>query len=107
MTGETTGAADVERASLDEYDEQGRTPLFEGGPRTVRLALEAGDEVPPHRHPDRDVLFHVLEGEVALTLGDETLRLSPGEVVRFDGGRDISPRAETDCEALVVLAPSG
>ncbi|WP_276273892.1 cupin domain-containing protein [Haloarcula litorea] len=96
----------TERVSLADLDGPGRQPLFEGEPKTVRLALDAGEEVPAHRHPDREIVCHVLDGELTMRLGDDALSLSPGDVVRFDGEQDISPRAETDCEALLVLAPA-
>jgi len=95
----------VERVTLDDLDGGDRAALFEGEPHTVRLALAAGDEVPAHQHPDRQIVFHQLTGELDLILDDEVLSLSPGDVVRFDGDRDISPRARTDSEALLVLAP--
>jgi len=38
------------------------------------------------------------------TLGDDTVTVSAGEVARFDGAQDISPRAVADSEALLVLA---
>lgn len=96
----------AERVALAELSGSGRQALFEGEPKTVRLALDAGEEVPAHRHPGRDIVCLLRSGELTLRLGSESLALSPGDVVRFDGDQDISPRAETDCEALLVLAPS-
>lgn len=93
----------MERATVDA-DGMGRQPLFEGEPRSVLLSLAADERVPPHSHPDRAVLFHVLSGEIELTLDDETTTLGAGEVSRFDGDCDISPYAPTDARALVVLA---
>ncbi|MBX0324635.1 cupin domain-containing protein [Halomicroarcula sp. F13] len=100
------GAAGLERVSLSDLDASGRAQLFEGEPKTVRLTLSAGEEVPPHQHPGRDIVFHLLDGEVDLTLGETTLSLSASDVARFDGEQDISPAAVTDCEALLVLATS-
>lgn len=106
MSGPST-AVGLEEASLPDLPESGRVTLFEREPQTVRLALDAGETVPAHRHPDRNIVFHLLSGELDLVLGDETISLTAGDVVRFAGDQDISPRAETDCEALLVLAPSG
>lgn len=100
------GAVGLERASLPKLDDEGRAALFEGEPKTVRLALAAGESIPTHQHPGRDIVFHVLSGQVELTLASETISLEKGDVVRFDGAQDISPRAETDCEAVLVLAAS-
>jgi quercetin dioxygenase-like cupin family protein len=102
QSGDTT--TETERVSLSTLDGDGRTPVFEGDPRTVRLALAAGESVPPHRHPGQQILFSVHEGEFDLDLGSETLSLSAGEIARFDGAQDISPTAVTDAVALVVLA---
>lgn len=93
----------MERATLDA-DGEGRTALFGSNPRTVLLSLSADERVPPHTHPEADVLFQVLDGEFDLDLGDETHHLTAGEIARFDGDQEISPRAVTDARALVVLA---
>lgn len=106
MTQSTDAPSETERVSLSALDGEGRTPLFEGEPRTVRLTLDAGESVPPHQHPGREIVFHVLDGEFDLTLGEETLSLEAGDVARFDGAQDISPSATTDAAALLVLAPS-
>jgi quercetin dioxygenase-like cupin family protein len=74
-------------------------------PRTIRLALEAGDGMEPHRHPDRTILFHVLEGAVELRLGGEPHELAAGDLARFDGDQEIAPVATEDATALVVLVP--
>jgi len=95
----------TERASLSD-GEGGRTRLFDGEPKTVHLSLDAGESIPRHRHPDRDIVFHLRSGAVDLTLGDETLSLTAGDVVRFDGDQDIAPAATADSEALLVLASS-
>ncbi|MGB9931701.1 cupin domain-containing protein [Haloarcula amylolytica] len=96
-------ATETERATLDG-DGDGRTRLFDGEPKTIRLTLDAGESIPAHKHPGRDIVFLLRSGAVDLTLGDETLSLSPGEIVRFDGDQDISPAATADSEALLVLA---
>jgi|AntDeeMinimDraft_6_1070357.scaffolds.fasta_scaffold23182_2 quercetin dioxygenase-like cupin family protein len=94
----------VERANVDVADEDGRAALFEGEPRTVHLSLSAEDRVPAHDHRDREILFHVLDGEIALDLDEETHDLAAGDLLRFDGDSQISPKAVTDARALVVLA---
>jgi quercetin dioxygenase-like cupin family protein len=74
-------------------------------PRTVRLELAAGESVPEHRHPDSNVVLHLLEGRLELTLGDDRFDLQPGELVRFDGDQPVSPSAMNDSTAVVVFAP--
>jgi len=100
-----TKSPGTERADLDG-DGAGRTRLFDGEPKTIQLSLDAGESIPAHTHPGRDIVFYLHSGAVDLTLGDETLSLSPGELVRFDGDQDISPAATADSEALLVLAES-
>jgi len=94
----------TELVHLPDVEKDGRKPLFEGEPHTVRLALDAGESVPPHQHPDRDIVCHVLQGEIAMTLGEETHHLEAGDLARFDGDQDISPTAESDALALPVPA---
>ncbi|MFU1780765.1 cupin domain-containing protein [Haloarcula japonica] len=98
-------STETERATLGG-DGDGRMRLFDGEPKTVRLTLDAGESIPAHKHPGRDIVFLLRSGAVDLTLGDETVSLSPGDVVRFDGDQDISPAATADSEALLVLASS-
>jgi len=74
-------------------------------PKTIRLTLDAGDEVAPHDHPDRQIVFYLLEGAITLELGEETHELTAGEVARFDGDQRISPTATEASTALLVLAP--
>lgn len=95
----------MERATVDAA-ETGRQSLFEGEPRTVLLSLATDERVPAHSHPERAVVFHVLGGEIELTLDDETTTLRAGELARFDGDCDISPYAPTEARALVILMKS-
>jgi len=74
-------------------------------PKTIRLTLADGEEVPSHTHPGRDVVFYLLEGAVELHLGEETYELTADDIARFEGEREISPRALEDSTALIVLAP--
>ncbi|MFD1589160.1 cupin domain-containing protein [Halorientalis brevis] len=74
-------------------------------PKVVRLALDAGERVDPHRHPDRQIVCYLLSGRMELDLDEETHELAAGDLIRFDGRREVSPRGVEDCEALLVLAP--
>lgn len=94
----------TETATLADLEDRPRVRLFDGEPRTVRLALEAGDGIPPHRHPDREIVLHLLEGRLSLALDDEEYALEAGDVARFDGTREIALDALADSVALLVLA---
>jgi len=96
----------VSLQSLDELEGEPHAELFpDEEPQTIRLSLEEGEEIAPHQHPDRRIVFHQLSGAVDVTLGEETYELAPGDVVRFDGDQYVSPKAKSDSEALLVLAP--
>ncbi|WP_123533474.1 cupin domain-containing protein [Halosimplex salinum] len=95
---------ETELVHLPDLDGDGRGVLFEGAPKTVRLALEAGDRVPPHQHPDEEIVCYVIEGELEMELGEETHELVAGDAARFSGDQDISPTAREDSVALLVLA---
>lgn len=97
----------AERCTLADLEDRPQAVVFDGEPRTVRLALDAGESVPEHHHPGRTILFHQLSGEVTVSLDGDVHRLAPGQVLRFDGERRIEPRARTDSESLIVLAPAG
>lgn len=94
-----------ELTALDDLEAEPHARLFENEPTTIRLSLAAGEEIAPHQHPDRQIVFHLLEGALTATVGDEEYDLEPGDVARFDGDQDISPRAREDSTALLVLAP--
>lgn len=95
----------VEQQSLDDLSPTPHARPFEAGePAVVRLALEAGEQVDPHTHPDSRIVFYVRSGEIELTLGEEMRTLVAGDVLRFDGRTEVSPRAVRDSEALIVLA---
>lgn len=94
--------------SLDDLDEAPHAHLFDGAePRTIRLALEAGESVPEHQHAGKDIVIFVIEGAVDLSLDGEVHELVAGDVIRFEGEQDISPEAQEDSAALVVLAERG
>ena len=50
-----------------------------GGFALVEISGEPGGEPPLHVHSREDELFYVLEGELTVQRGDETLVLGPGE----------------------------
>lgn len=94
----TTHVPDLNAAPLER--------IFENAePRTNLLELAAGEHVPEHQHPDRTIVFYVIEGGITLHVGDEMASLRTGDIARFDGNQDISPAADIDSRVLVILAP--
>lgn len=91
--------------ALDDLDGRPHANVFpEAEPKTIRLKLEAGESVPAHSHPNREIVFYVRTGQLEVDIGDETHTLRAGEIARFDGDQEIAPRAEVDSTALIVLA---
>jgi quercetin dioxygenase-like cupin family protein len=48
--------------------------------KVVEMTIEPGGEVRPHATPVH-VIFHVIEGEATISVGDESLAVSPGYIV--------------------------
>jgi len=95
----------VETASLEDLTETPREVAFPGEePRTIRLTLDAGEEVPAHRHPDREIVVYAVSGRLDVRVDGESNVLEAGELLRFDGRQEVSPTAEEDSTALLVLA---
>lgn len=93
----------VETARLDEVNGRPGATVFDGEPRVVRLALDAGESVPEHDHPGATVLLVVRRGVLDVTVDGETHTLGAGELIRFDGERSVAPAAREDSVAMVVL----
>jgi quercetin dioxygenase-like cupin family protein len=97
----------VEITTLDELTGRPHAEVFdEHAPRAIRLDLAAGESLPEHTHPGSNVVLHVLEGELTLRLDGEPHDLSAGDVARFSGDREISPRAVERATAVLVFAPT-
>lgn len=95
-----------EHVTLTDPTEEPHAELFETPrPRAVRLSLDAGQSMPAHTHPESDVLIHVVEGRMTVELDGEPYEAAAGDLLRFDGRREVAPRAETDAVAVVTFAP--
>lgn len=91
--------------TLSELEGSPHATVFPNSePKTVRLTLSAGESVATHSHPGREIVFHLLEGQLELVLDDEKHEMVAGEIARFAGEMDISPMALEDSTALIVLA---
>jgi quercetin dioxygenase-like cupin family protein len=67
-----------------------------------------GNVPPPHIHHKEDETFYVLEGEMTFSVGDQTIRATPGTMVFLP--RDVVHSFTIDSEQvrlLVLLAPAG
>jgi quercetin dioxygenase-like cupin family protein len=70
------------------------------------VALE-GDSPPLHVHATEDELFHVLEGELRLRVGDDDLTLAAGEAARAPRGVPHSYRVESPRARWLVTTARG
>jgi len=67
--------------------------------------IDAGGAFPEHHHPHEQVVS-VLEGELELTAGGVTHRLTPGTVFVIPPNVPHSGRAITDCRVLDAFSPA-
>jgi mannose-6-phosphate isomerase-like protein (cupin superfamily) len=75
----------------------------------MELYVVPGGGPPPHIHGRESETFHVLEGEVTLTLGDETVRAGPGTTVHVPAGVPHAFRNDSSVPLRMgmVIAPAG
>jgi mannose-6-phosphate isomerase-like protein (cupin superfamily) len=59
-----------------------------------------------HKHTDTDEVFIVLHGEMAIDFRDGPVELRPGEMIVVLQGIEHRPRAEKECQVLLV-EPAG
>ncbi|NKE34907.1 cupin domain-containing protein [Natronococcus sp. JC468] len=95
-----------ELTSLSDLEDVPHAEVFdERAPRTVRLQLEADERIPEHHHPDSRIVFHLVSGVLELELDGDGYELEAGDLVRFDGDREVSPHALEESTAVIVFAP--
>ena len=75
-----------------------------GQARSVALHLPAGELLQDHQVHERAHLF-VVDGEVEVQRGAETVTGGPGFFAVFDPGERHEVRAKDDTRLLLVLAP--
>lgn len=73
----------------------------------VEIADVAGSGVPPHVHTREDETFHVVEGELEFTVGDQRFVVGPGAVVYGARGVAHGFRTLTPARINVVITPAG
>jgi quercetin dioxygenase-like cupin family protein len=70
-----------------------------------RVRYEPGKRVPRHAHPEAEQVMAILEGEVTMTVGDETRTLRAGDVVVVNRGVEHELVSEPGVEFFEALAP--
>ena len=70
-----------------------------------RVRYEPGKEVPWHRHEDTEQVMFILDGEVEMTIEDETRTLRAGDVVVVNRGLHHKLYSEGGVMFMEALAP--
>src|SRR3954465_6657588 len=70
-----------------------------------RVQYEPGKQVTRHAHEHTEQLMAVVDGSVAMTIGDETRELAPGDVVCVNRGVEHSLYSEGGVTFFEALAP--
>ena len=69
------------------------------------VVYEAGTTVRRHSHPTAEQVMWIIEGDVTLTVGDETKRLGAGAVVVVNPGVEHELHSENGLTFIEALAP--
>ena len=69
------------------------------------VQYEAGTRVPRHVHPEAEQLMWIVEGDVTMTVGDETRRLGAGDLVVVNRGVEHELYSEGGMTFVEALAP--
>jgi quercetin dioxygenase-like cupin family protein len=70
-----------------------------------RVNYEPGKQVPWHVHEDTEQVMFILEGEVDMTIEEETATLKPGDVVVVNRGLNHKLYSENGVTFMEALAP--
>jgi quercetin dioxygenase-like cupin family protein len=91
------------RSELPENrDRRGITLVKEHGITVVLTALREGALLREHDTPG-PATVQVLDGSVEIRVGDETLRLGPGQIVAFDARVPHEVEASSDAAILITV----
>jgi len=66
--------------------------------------IDDGAALHAHSHPNEEV-WHIIDGEVDLTLGEETRRVRAGQAVVIPAGTTHAIAVKRACRAIVVDHP--
>jgi quercetin dioxygenase-like cupin family protein len=70
-----------------------------------RVTYEAGKSVPRHAHEDTEQVIAVVDGEVEVTVGDETRMLRPGDVCVMNRGVEHELHTTSGVTFFEALSP--
>ena len=80
-----------------------------GGAYSLLETLMPGEGPPQHIHKNEDEAFYLLEGEVGVKRGEETIHASPGTYVMIPKGtiHTVWKIGSTPVKTLAILSPPG
>ena len=55
-----------------------------------------------HSHPETDEVFVIIDGNLSIDLGDNTLNLKEGDVVVIPKGVEHKPSCKEECHVLLI-----
>jgi quercetin dioxygenase-like cupin family protein len=70
-----------------------------------RVRYEPGARVPQHSHEHTEQVMYVVDGELEMTVGDESRSLGAGDVVVVNRGVEHELYSETGCTFFEALSP--
>jgi quercetin dioxygenase-like cupin family protein len=74
----------------------------------IEAVARKGNAPPPHIHQREDETFYVVEGEITATVGNKTIKATPGTLVFLPRGVAHSFAIESEqVRMLVLLTPAG
>ncbi|MEO0478034.1 MAG: cupin domain-containing protein [Planctomycetota bacterium] len=75
----------------------------------LEMIVQPGEGADVHTHSNEDELVHVLEGEVEVTLGDQTMTAPAGVVALLPRGipHGYRNKGATVCRIMDVILPGG
>jgi quercetin dioxygenase-like cupin family protein len=99
----------VQRWDLLDLDapEGTRDPIVlhsDDGARAVLIVLSPGQSLGEHQVKE-NAWIAVLDGQVEITAGDETITAGPGTMARFEPNERHALRSEDGARVLLLLAP--
>ena len=80
-----------------------------GGNYSLIECTIAGDGPPPHIHKSEEEAFYILEGEVNVTIGEQTIRGTAGSFVLIPRGtvHTFSTVGTEPAKMLAIISPAG
>src|SRR5215211_6590345 len=70
-----------------------------------KVSYEPGKQIPRHSHEHTEQVMYILDGEVTMTIEDETRTLTAGDTVVVNRGLEHELHSAGGCTFIEALAP--